>query len=206
MMTSMMEMCQDGPAEPEPVPVPTEPVVATSEEESKKRSEPIVANEEQEEEAHPASAKGIDYSGVEQRGTLENCWSMKLKPGVSASSFEQQSLYGPFDMEGCLAWCLDPPWGPPRPVIIRQLSMCLLAGGQAVYDGIMQIQTVLGIISALIASMAVDQVRRCAWTRAPLACSPTRRLSRHVMDACPARVLTHRRPDVQPAQLRLVAR
>ena len=205
MMTSMMEMCQDGPAEPEPVPVPTEPVVATSEEESK-RSEPIVANEEQEEEAHPASAKGIDYSGVEQRGTLENCWSMKLKPGVSASSFEQQSLYGPFDMEGCLAWCLDPPWGPPRPVIIRQLSMCLLAGGQAVYDGIMQIQTVLGIISALIASMAVDQVRRCAWTRAPLACSPTRRLSRHVMDACPARVLTHRRPDVQPAQLRLVAR
>ena len=145
---------EDAPAEPEPAPVT---VVATTEETKQENdSEPIDTGLP--EGAHTASAEEIDYSGVLERGTKENCWSMKLKPGVPASTFEQQSLYGPFDIEKCLAWCLDPPYGPPRVAIIRHVSFCLLAGGQAVYDGLTQVQTVLGIIAALIASMAVDQM------------------------------------------------
>ena len=115
---------------------------------SRRRKRPSKRTTESEpidtEGAHTASAEEIDYSGVLERGTKENCWSMKLKPGVPASTFEQQSLYGPFDIEKCLAWCLDPPYGPPRVAIIRHVSFCLLAGGQAVYDGLTQIQTVLG--------------------------------------------------------------
>ena len=102
-------------------------------EESKDEPENLVSQEK------PRLEPAPDPDVVE-RGNKKNIWSMKLKPGVDRLRYDQQSVEGPFDLEACIAYCRNPPFGPPRIPILRFLSMVHVAGGDAVKEGITAIQ------------------------------------------------------------------